>query len=188
MTVCCWYSLKRGVPIYLPTVDHLQGVGVLPYPCAGDFPSVGRLIPPRCPISERTVPQSKTPLQGVNESLPPSAQMAVQPGGVSRFTIDLNDAFRFGTLSSGGRKFGCQRSQRSFAHWFTSRCTSAGGSPVLGRPRASRHFSFAHSIKTNRYALFLCVKMWYNGDINRTLVAPPGLARQFCLTNEPVQI
>ena len=72
-----------------------------------------------------------------------------QPGGVSRFTIDLNGAFcfrtypllatensvtkhhslgafRFGTLSSGGRKFGCQRSQRSFARWFTSRCISAG--------------------------------------------------------------
>nr|DAY94502.1 MAG TPA: hypothetical protein [Caudoviricetes sp.] len=24
-TVRCWHSLKRGVPIYLPTVDHLQG-------------------------------------------------------------------------------------------------------------------------------------------------------------------
>ena len=26
----------------LPTEDHPQGVVVLPYPCAGDFPSVGR--------------------------------------------------------------------------------------------------------------------------------------------------
>ena len=100
-----------------------------------------------------------------------------QPGGVSRFTIDLNGAFcfrtypllatensvtkhhslgafRFGTLSSGGRKFGCQRSQRSFARWFTSRCISAGVSPVLGRPRASRHFSFAHSIKNKPLCAF----------------------------------
>ena len=36
------------------------------------------------------MPQSKAPLQGVNESLPPSAQMAVQHGGVSRFTIALD--------------------------------------------------------------------------------------------------
>nr|DAI87874.1 MAG TPA: hypothetical protein [Caudoviricetes sp.] len=58
----------------------------------------------------------------------------------------------------------------------------------MRRPRASRHFSFAHSIKTNRYALFLCVKMWYNGDINRTSKALPGLDGQFCPTNEPAQI
>ena len=36
------------------------------------------------------MPQSKVPLQGVNESLPPSTQMAVQPGGVSRFTTALD--------------------------------------------------------------------------------------------------
>lgn len=29
--------------------------------------------------------------------------------------------------SSGGRKSGCQKSQRSFARWFTNRCISAGG-------------------------------------------------------------
>lgn len=62
------------------------------------------------------------------------------------------------------------------------------GVPNFGETQSITAFSFAHSIKTNRYALFPCVKMWYNGDINRTLVAPPGLARQFCLTNEPVQI
>lgn len=71
-------------------MDHPQGVGISPYACAGDFPSVGRSTPPRYPISERKVPQSKAPLQGVNESLHPSAQMAVQPGGVSRFTIALD--------------------------------------------------------------------------------------------------
>lgn len=89
--------LETGYTNILLTANHPQGVGVSPYPCAGDFPSVGRSIPPRCPISERTVPQSKTPLQGVNESLPPSAQMAVQPGGVLRFTIALNGAFCFRT-------------------------------------------------------------------------------------------
>lgn len=36
------------------------------------------------------MPQSKAPLQGVNESLHPSAQMAVQPGGASHFTIALD--------------------------------------------------------------------------------------------------
>ena len=36
------------------------------------------------------MPQSKAPLQGVNESLPPSTQIAVQPGGVSRFTTALD--------------------------------------------------------------------------------------------------
>ena len=64
--------------------------GVSPYTCVGDFPSVSRSTPPHRPISERTVPQSKAPLQGVNESLHPSAQMAVQPGGASRFTIALD--------------------------------------------------------------------------------------------------
>lgn len=97
MTVCCWYSLKRGIPIYLPTVDHPQGVGVLPYLCAGDFPSVGRSTAPADLFHGVGVPQSKACLQGGNESLPPSAQMAVQPGGVLRFTIALNGAFCFRT-------------------------------------------------------------------------------------------
>lgn len=90
------------------------GYGVSPYICAGDFPSVGRSTPPHHPISERTVPQSKAPLQGVNESLPPYPN-----GSPARRGIEFHDSPRPRSIlepSSGGRKSGCQRSQRSFAH------------------------------------------------------------------------
>lgn len=74
---------------------------------------------------------------------PLSAKMAVQPGGVSRFTIALNGAFCFRTYPllrisrsgvsilerplSGGLKSGRQRSQRSFTRWLINGCISAGG-------------------------------------------------------------
>lgn len=45
---------------------------------------------PRCPISERTVSQSKACLQGVNESFPPSVKTTDQPGGASHFTTPLD--------------------------------------------------------------------------------------------------
>mgnify|MGYP007094681197 CR=1 FL=1 len=72
-----WIIHKGGGVLPTPLV-----YGVSPYTCAGDFPSVGRSIPPRCPISERTVPQNKAPLQGgVNESLPPLSKRQSSPAG-----------------------------------------------------------------------------------------------------------
>ena len=46
--------------------------------------------PPRCPILRRRVPQNKAPLQGGERIVTPSVKTAVQPGGVSRFTIALD--------------------------------------------------------------------------------------------------
>lgn len=98
-TVRCWYSLKRGAPIYLLTVNHPQKKGGAAFYRPLRATAFHRIsvqvishqwVGQHHPISERTVPQSKAPLQGVNESLPPSTQMAVQPGGVSSFTIALD--------------------------------------------------------------------------------------------------
>lgn len=44
--------------------------------------------PPRCPISERTGPQSKAPLQGGNEPLPPLCQN----GSPARRSIAFHDS------------------------------------------------------------------------------------------------
>ena len=103
-----------------------------------------------------------------------------QPGGVSRFTIDLNGAFCFRTYpllatensvtkhhSLGAFRFGTFHlvAENSAAkdHSAVLRAGSQADAYPPGVPvwetRASRHFSFAHSIKTNRCALFLCVRM-----------------------------
>ena len=107
----CWCSAKRRVPVlpetgrtcrqwivlkgaafYRPlraTVFHRIPVQVISHQWVNQ--------PPRCPILRRRVPQNKAPLQGGERIVTPSVKTAVQPGGVSRFTIALNGAFCFRT-------------------------------------------------------------------------------------------
>lgn len=83
------------------------------------------------------MPQSKAPLQGVNESLHLSAQMAVQPGGVSRFTIAL-DPVPFWNLHLVAENQAAKDHSAVLRADFQAAAYPPGVSPILGTPRASQ--------------------------------------------------
>lgn len=122
-TVRCWYSLKRGAPIYLPTVNHPQrgaafyrplratafhriSVQVISHQWVGQHHPTTLFQSVRCPKARHLARGER-----IVTSLYPN-------GSPARRGIEFHDSPRPRSIlepSSGGRKSGCQRSQRSFA-------------------------------------------------------------------------